>query len=137
MLGFRDVHSLQESLSTAESEEECLGVIISRVARENDNLANIRSDEDEAKVISRRLTGLKYLAEMIEHKVKMRNHMSVDPAVAAQKVMRYLVDKVVASFDELELGVDFRDHFMRSFQLKIDDWETIKRTVLADVGSDS
>ncbi len=131
--GVKDSKNLLISVMDAETDEDCLGLILARVARENDNLADT-FDTDEAKVIAARVKCLMQMADVVEKKIKLRNHVSIDPNIAAEKILRFLIDKVIETFTDMNLGMELRNSFMKQIQYKLEEWETVKKTVLADAG---
>lgn len=132
MLGVEDTHKLLDAIIDASSDEECLGIILARVARENDNLA-ICMDLTDAKVIQIRIKSLKTMAEIIEQRVKIRNNSSIDPQLASEKILRFMTEKMILSFEEMRLPLESRNQFIKNLQYHLDEWETVKKTILADV----
>lgn len=131
MEGVKNVHSILDAILEVDTEQECLGIILARVARENDNLADTE-DLDEAKVIQIRIKSLKEMAALTEQKIKLKNHISIDPQVASEKILRYLMDKVMTSFDQMDMELEKKNSFMKLLAYHLEEWETVKKTVLAD-----
>lgn len=134
--GLKDSRNLLLSVMEADTDEDCLGLILARVAKENDNLAD-SFDLDESKIIASRVKCLMQMADLVEKKIKLRNHVSIDPNIAAEKILRFLIDKVIETFSDMNLGMEMRNAFMKQIQYKLEEWETVKKTVLADAGSNN
>ena len=132
MHGVKNVFRLLDAVIAAETDEDCLGLILARVARENDNLSDTL-DIEEAKVIQIRVKSLKTMADLVEQKIKARNHISIDPQLASEKILKFLTDKIIMSFEEMNLGLDKRNSFLKYLQYHLEEWETVKKTVLSDV----
>lgn len=131
MENVKNVFSLLDAVIDAKTDEECMGLLLARVARENDNLAT-SEDLDFAKIVQIRIKSLKTMADLLEQRIKVKNHVSIDPQVASEKILRYLMDKVIESFDQMSLTLDYRNKFMKLLQHHLEEWETVKKTVLAD-----
>ena len=132
MKGVKNVFKLLDAMISAETDEDCLNIILARMARENDNLSDTL-DLDEARVINLRIKSLKLMSDLIEQKLKTRNHVSIDPQLASEKILKFLTDKIMMSFEELNLGMDKRSSFLKYLQYHLEEWETVKKTVLSDV----
>lgn len=131
MLGVENVFRLLDAVLEAESDEECLGIILARIARENDNLADC-ADIEDAKIFQIRIKSLKTMAEIVEQRVKLRNSTSIDPQLASEKILKFLTDKIVMSFEEMGMSLDQRNTFIKYLQYHLEEWETVKKTILVD-----
>lgn len=131
MLGVENVFRLLDAVLEAESDEECLGIILARIARENDNLADC-ADIEIAKIFQIRIKSLKTMAEIVEQRVKLRNSTSIDPQLASEKILKFLTDKIVMSFEEMGMSLDQRNTFIKYLQYHLEEWETVKKTILVD-----
>lgn len=131
MLGVENVFRLLDAVLEADSDEECLGLILARIARENDNLADC-ADLEDAKIFQIRIKSLKTMAEIVEQRVKIRNSTAIDPQLASEKILKFLTDKIVMSFEEMNMSLDQRNTFIKYLQYHLEEWETVKKTILAD-----
>lgn len=131
MLGVENVFRLLDAVLEADSDEECLGIILARIARENDNLADC-ADIEDAKIFQIRIKSLKTMAEIVEQRVKLRNSTSIDPQLASEKILKFLTDKIVMSFEEMGMSLDQRNTFIKYLQYHLEEWETVKKTILVD-----
>ena len=128
-----ETEDLVQAFAVAESEEECLAYIIGRVAKENDSLSRLEKEDGEmSKIITKRISGLKYLSELLEQKIKIRNQTSIDPEVATHKILRYLLQTIINSLKEMNVSTELKDHLITSIKTSTADFEKIKRTILAD-----
>lgn len=130
--------TLSEALKKALTLEAQLDIVIDRVAHENDILAQ-KDDDDDARISSRRLTGLKQLADLLVRRAEIVKGTGpeVDHSKVAQASTRIILAQMMAALKEANISDEQLTSTMVNIRAKLDDWGSIEQEILKNAKSNS
>lgn len=121
--------SLSEAFEKAENSTQFLDFIIKRVAKVVDELDSVK-DESDGRQFSRKLTALRFVADLVESKKKSENTgVNLNFEKIAEQILSFFLTQLIESMKEVKTEDFIQQGILRSLKNKVSKIEAIKSAV--------